>query len=429
MVHVPTRRSAAPASGFDPDLGDLPLGRLVGANRWLQAHAVRPLVDWSAQLPWWGQVTGIWMLGRLFVGYLAVLVGQYDESGAGPLNYLQVVDSWDATYYRSIYDVGYPSDLPLDAAGNVMSNAWAFLPVYPWTVRGVTAVTGLSWSLAAPAVSTLASLAFLILAYRLFRHRQGHATSLFAVAIISFWTAAPVLQFNYAESVALLLLAATLWFLIRGRYLAAVPFLLLSGLTRPMAVPMALACVLIAVLVIVGHRGKGAWPPAPKLWSLGVLVAVAVAQPFPWPLLAAAATGVPDAYLLTEAAWHNNFSRISTNSLTGSFLLYLGVIPGALILVAVLLVVVAVMLSNRVRALGVVLWVWSGSYLGYLFLLLAIEPGWPRQVLEAFPLALALASVSANRAYRWLLLGLLLGTQVIWMFWLWRFGTWANWAP
>lgn len=428
MTVVPSGGSAAPASGFDPDLADVPLGRLSGLFAWL-ADAVRPAAAWSGRLPWWGQVLAIWGVGRLFSGYLAVLIGQYDESGRGPLNYLQVANTWDATYYKLIHDNGYPAVLPVDAAGNVVVNQWAFLPVYPWTVRAVTAVSGLSWEVAAPLVSTLASLTFLMLAYRLFRHREGHATSLLGVAILSFWTAAPVLQFDYAESLALLLLAGTLWFLVRGRYLAAIPVMVLAALTRPLAVPMALTCVLVAVLVVVGHRGQGRSVPATKAWSLALLVLAGLAQPWLWPQVAAWVTGVPDAYLRTEAAWHNNVSRTSVNSFAGSFLVYLGPVPGAVILVAVLLLVAAMMLSGRVRALGAVFWVWSGSFLGYLCLVLAIEPGWPRQVMPAFPLALALASVSRARAYRWLLLAMLAVTQVIWMFWLWRFGTWANWAP
>lgn len=414
--------------GPDADPAEASLALLAPAHRWL-AGAVEPIVAWSLRLSWWGQVVSVWLVSRLFAGCLALLVGKYVQSGQGPLNYLQVADTWDAVFYHDIYDHGYPTVLPLDGAGHVVGSSWAFMPVYPGVVRAVSALSGLEWTLAAPLVSTLASLGFLLAAYQLFRNRQDHRRSIFAVAIIAFWTAAPVLQFNYAESLSLLLLTVALQFIVRGKYLRAIPFVLLTGLTRPLGAPLGLACVLISLMVVGGHHLRNTRLPANRAWSLAALVVAAVAGAFLWTAIAAAATGVPDAYLLTEAAWHGQISRLSINAFIGSFLFFFSPLPGAVMAVGVLIVVASAMLSRRARELGAVMWVWSGSVLGYLVFVLAIETGWPRQVLPAFPLALALASVSGQRAYRWLLLGLLAGSQVIWMMWLWRFGTWDPSSP
>ena len=38
---------------------------------------------------------------------------------------------WDGQWYWVVGTAGYPVDLPLDAAGDVTQNAWAFMPLYP----------------------------------------------------------------------------------------------------------------------------------------------------------------------------------------------------------------------------------------------------------------------------------------------------------
>ncbi len=47
-------------------------------------------------------------------------------------------------------------DLPVDDAGHVLPNAWAFLPVFPWLARTVMPVVGGSFWVAGVLVATLA---------------------------------------------------------------------------------------------------------------------------------------------------------------------------------------------------------------------------------------------------------------------------------
>jgi len=60
--------------------------------------------------------------------------------------YLDMATLWDAQWYRIIATQGYPVPLPVDAAGAVQQNAWAFFPGFPFLVKAVMAATGLSFS-------------------------------------------------------------------------------------------------------------------------------------------------------------------------------------------------------------------------------------------------------------------------------------------
>jgi hypothetical protein len=53
---------------------------------------------------------------------------------------------WDATWYRTIAEQGYPATLPVGADGLVQQNAWAFFPLFPMLVRGLMTLTGGSWA-------------------------------------------------------------------------------------------------------------------------------------------------------------------------------------------------------------------------------------------------------------------------------------------
>ena len=56
------------------------------------------------------------------------------DGGPGFAGYLS---SWDAVFYREISEQGYPVELPRDDDGQVVKNAWAFMPLFPALVRVV----------------------------------------------------------------------------------------------------------------------------------------------------------------------------------------------------------------------------------------------------------------------------------------------------
>src|SRR5689334_15690584 len=129
------------------------LGIYDGVNVWL-ARAFRRVRDF----PWWLQVGLIWAMGRLYSAGVFVLVAR--QQGPNPWSpsrprYLDYIDGWDAGWYRRIYQSGYPAVLPRLADSTVAPNEWAFLPVYPYLIKGLNLVTGLPWRWGAPLASTL----------------------------------------------------------------------------------------------------------------------------------------------------------------------------------------------------------------------------------------------------------------------------------
>lgn len=385
-----------------------------------------------ARWPWWVRVLMVWALARGFSAWLTVLAGAsqadtpWSRSGA---SYIDMADTWDAAFYREIHDHGYPAELPRSPSGEVLGSPWAFLPLYPAVVRAVTALTGLDWIHAAPMVSTVASAAFVLVCYRLFSERADAGTALTAVAAVSVWPASPVMQFDYAESLAMLLVAVVVLLLSRGRFLLATPVVVLAGLTRPIAAPLAAAVVLFAVLSWWAHRRAGRPLPIRSTAALVLLVVVSVAAVGLWPGVAASVSGEPDAYFLTEAAWHFGRSQLATSHFLLSFMLLLGPVPGAAVAVAVVIALVIAVWSPPARALGAAMWAWSVAYLAYLLALVGWEAPVPRLLLLAFPLALPMVAASRARPYRVLLVLSLAVLQVFWLFLVWRWVPWEQVAP
>ena len=407
---------------LDPGAADDLLAGLDGFSR--SAHGFASRVRGAlASLPWWVQVGLVWLVSRLFVAGWTVVALSRQASvlhlESVPGNYFEYASIWDGTFYRSIHDGGYPGEIVIGEGGAGRGGEWAFLPVYPLLVRVVTALTPLGWPVAATTVSLLVSLGFLLIAYRLFVARTDDVTALAAIALLSFSPAAAVLQYAYAESLGLFLVALALLLMSGGRYALAGAVVVLAALTRPLGVPLFVAVCVIAVTVAVAHRRSGGPVPVRSWWSLGGLVAAAALGAVLWPILAAAGTGLPAAYLRVEGAWHGGVHP-PLYAFLGSLVVELGRPAGLAVAIVVVVGFVMLMLSRAVRRLGMVMWAWVGAVLGYLILLTPVSSSTPRLLLSAFPLALAAAGVSRSRWYRGLLIVLLAVLQAGYILVLWH---------
>ncbi|SDV04388.1 hypothetical protein SAMN04488544_3966 [Microlunatus sagamiharensis] len=370
-------------------------------------------------LRWWVQVLLLWVATRLFSVVVVLVVAR--QQGPNPWSpsrpgYFAYIDGWDAGYYNQIFDSGYPSVLPRGADGIVEPNRWAFYPVFPGLARAVSAVTGLGWVHVAPLVASLASLGLALVLYRLFLVRTSPGTALFAVGLYLVQAAAPVLGFGYAESLGLLLVASVLLCVERGRYLTALPLVLVASLTRPTAAPLALALGLLLVVQLLTRvpRVDGA---RVRLLVLVVVSGLCVAI---WPVAVAVGTGDPDAYLETESGWHGGTHVLPGELWARVARRLFGDLPGLAVVVLVVLALVAVLLSRPGRRLGLPMWLWTGSYLLYLIGVAVPNGSSFRFALGAFPLFLAVASASAVRSSRVVLVVLGLVLQVVWVAWLWH---------
>lgn len=402
-----------------------------------------------ARWPWWVQVLAVWGAARALSALAFVVVARTQEANlwtpAAP-SYTEYTGlMWDASWYRTIAEEGYPDGLPLGADGRVTQSAWAFFPLFPTMVRAVTTLTGASWQVAAPTLAlvlgTLAALAIhRVVAAAVATSplaaagegRVGRALPIVTVALFGTASAAPALQVAYTESLALLLVALALWCLVERWYLTAVPVVLALGLTRAVALPM-----VVAVLAHAVARRRAEWRGDDDVsagdWGrLAVLLVASGLAGILWPALVGLATGEPDAYTRTQAAWRGRGAVIPLLPWVDVARFFAGDlwVPA---LLGVLTLGVLVATVGPIRRLGAELWGWTAGYLAYL--LVAIEPGTSllRFLLLAFPAA-AVVGVLVLRVRRWraaLTAALVIAavSQVAWITMVWRLVPPAGWPP
>jgi hypothetical protein len=152
---------------------------------------------WPARPPWWAAVLLVYAGSRVVSTTLFLVVG----ASAGPASrvgvhpdLLTMLTAWDGQWYWLVGDNGYPPALPRTDAGDVDTNQWAFLPVYPMLVKALAVLSGLPWPPVAVVVSTVAGGGAAVLLALLLRPHLGDARAVFAAAIFCCSPLAFVLQ-------------------------------------------------------------------------------------------------------------------------------------------------------------------------------------------------------------------------------------------
>ena len=393
----------------------------------------QPGAGWSALLrlrstaPDWVLALAIFAASRLVDGYAiarnAALAGTMSDGR--PYGYLDILGNWDGTWYRAVILHGYPAHLPLDVHGQVAQNTWAFYPLLPALVGALMALTGWSYVVAASVVSIGGGAIAVVGMQKLVAAAAGRRLALWTVVLFCFFPAAAVLQLPYAESVAMALLVGVLLCLQRRRYLLAVPLVLLVGLARPIAVPLAAVLVLHAVRVVVLRR-PGAEPlTRGSVAALGALCTAGVVAAAEWPVIAAMRTGRPDAYTQTMASWRNPRQMRAFVPWHDAAERYLGS-PGMAILVLAVAALVVWVARPQAAVIAGDLRAWCLCYVAYLLAAMDSFTSLPRYLLPLFPLGTLLAAVTRDsRAYRVALTVAFATGSVVWIAVVWRSRTMA----
>ncbi|MCH6469536.1 hypothetical protein [Sinomonas terrae] len=381
--------------------------------------AARATALWLARRPWWLQIVLLFAASRLvsFGIFAAAALQQGTNPWFGPHpDYFHFLQIWDSEWYGRIIQNGYPSILPRSSTGAVTENAWAFYPVFPYLVRSLALLTGISWQVLEQVVPILAGFAAALVIYRLFRHFAGHGTSMWGVAFFAFFPISAILQVPYAESLGTAFLAWALLWIVERRYLMAIPVVAIACLTRPVGVPLA---VMLAALFVIRWAFRRRRPPAPgELLRLAVLTVGTTASALGWPAIAWAGTGVITAYTDTEAVWRgNDLVPFMPWFDTGNYLF--GPVLGPVAPFVLVAVVALYLTSAQVKLLGIELRLWCAAYALYLLAFLYPQTSTFRMMLPFFPLALAGAALSRSRAYRGAVLVMFVLLQIVWVVWLW----------
>ncbi|MBC7558808.1 MAG: hypothetical protein H7270_05505 [Dermatophilaceae bacterium] len=304
------------------------------------------------------------------------------DSPASP-DYWVVASNWDGRWYGVIATYGYPDHLPLDSAGQVLQNAYAFPPLYPMLTRFLMLTTGLDFTRAGPIVSLVCGAGAMVLVYRLVADSAGRRAGALTVVLVCTFMSAPVFQMCYSEGLTLLLVSGSLTLLSRRRYALLACALLLLSLTRPVGSAVVLV-VLVHGLMRYRNRSREHFSLRDRLWVLGVAGFGTLLAGL-WPLCVALMTGEGDAYLNSMAAWTQDRSSRAL-SVWPVALWQLG---GFLGLLALLLLVMAI--TWLVRRPGARQWTvevraWAWAYPLYLLFVTGPAPSTIRHGVLAFPL-------------------------------------------
>ncbi|WP_109472183.1 hypothetical protein [Ornithinimicrobium cavernae] len=345
--------------------------------------------------------------------------------------YFDLATLWDGAWYEKIATTGYPDRLPVDASGEVQQNEWAFYPMFPTLATWLTALTGWPFAVAGPVVATLVGYAAAVVMGLMLRERVGSVAALGGVALFAAFPTAPVLQVAYTESLATLLLCIVLWLLIRHRWLAAGAVALLTGLARPIALPLGLVAL---VAVVLRWRRRHEEPVSRGEYAaMFAALAGCGLSGLIWPALVWRGTGVPDGYTVTMSAWRAGEEVVPFLPTLEMVKWQFGDPRGVWLLVGFFALLAVMVLGPWARGLGPVLQTWS---LGYPFYLAAALDPWTsiyRYLILLFPVFVVLIGggwpPSDRRAGpTWLIVlrtvvivALFLGWQVWWSWELFRF--------
>ncbi|MDY1006375.1 hypothetical protein [Curtobacterium sp. CFBP9011] len=396
----------------------------------LEAHSSRwttPLLLWLAS-----RVVSTLLLGTVYL--LATANGWHFASYRRGPSFATFSGSWDASFYRTIAEHGYPRVLPTDGSGHVVPNPWAFLPVFPGVVRAVMSVTGVSFWVAGVLVATVCGAGACVVLFRLVLAVADARRARWATALFAFGATGYLLQVAYAESMFLLLLFGALLALVRRCYWLVAVLGVVAAFTRPGVLALAVALAVHLVVRWVADRsvaggpvggapvvrGRGTFP-----WRERVAVVVAglvvAAAGLAWPVVASAVTGRPGAYLDTELSWWVGFvGRVDFTPLTPWFLMagrWLG--PAGLVLVVVVLAAAAWFLGRRdVRALGPEVLGFVVAYVAYLVAVFLPQQSLPRLLMPAAPLLGSdVFLATRRRAVGWLVTGVCLQAVAVVLLW------------
>jgi hypothetical protein len=377
------------------------------------------------RLPAWGIVLALFAASRVLSSGLLVaaywlapvLHLPYASSRETRPSFLNLLSGWDGKFYRQIALHGYPAQLPLDAQGHVESNAWAFLPVYPWLTRGVMLVTGLSFPVAGILLAALFAACAALLLYRLLVARIGPIPALWAAAFFCFGPMTFLYETTYAESLFLALLLAALILMVSRHYLLMIPVGIAAAFTRPgeLALAGALGVLFVAQLV-----RRDSVPRGERVRMIVAGVALAVAG-FAWPVIADTVTGDKSAYFDTELSWWTGWvGRVHFIPFAPWFDLfyhYLGAVGIPLVL-AFIAGFVWWLTRRSMRVLGDEVLAFSGSYAAYLLAVFLPQQSVARLLLPLSPLVGTPLFTRTPRARR-ITLAVLIAMQPVAIILLW----------
>ena len=299
---------------------------------------------------------------------------------------LRALERWDAHWYRRIAEHGY-GHVRVAPDGRALAD-YVFFPLYPWTERLVSGLTGLTVMHAGLAISAACSVVAAAGIFVVGSKVVGRRAALVLVALWSVLPIAVVQSMAYSESLFTALTAWTFVALLRDRYLLAGALACLAGLTRPSG-----AAVVAAVVVAAAVRLRSTpTRPAPERARLCVGAALAPLGTLGFLGYVGWQRGEPAGYLHAASGWGNGIDGGAAFAGWAVALLLSGSVAVGLLLVAAVTLLfwqLCLMVRDRFplplvvfSAVSVLLALSTSGYFG----------SKPRYLLPVFPLLMPAAA-------------------------------------
>jgi hypothetical protein len=299
------------------------------------------------------------------------------------------VDRWDSRWFLRAANHGWPSHVPPGQGPSVRSTI-AFFPLFPLTIRWLSAVTGLSLLTSGVIISSLTGLTAMIAIWMLVHHFADQPSADRATLLVAVFPGSFVLSLVYSEGLAITLLALGLLALLRGRWVAAGVLGMLATATSPIALAFEVSAAWCAYRAIAGRRDWRALA-APVLTPLGFIAY----QLYLW-----RHTGQLNAWRITERkGWYSYPSLLYPVHLVVEFVRdpVANTITTDFLVVGIALAIFGAVVAIRTRLpMPVLLYGLSAAFLGMVAAPVGLRP---RFVFLAFPLIIAVAVWLRGRAY------------------------------
>ena len=181
---------------------------------------------WRAAVADWARPAGVAAAGTVVLRLVSEWVGLVSQYGVTfphqvartPGLLTRVWGHWDAGYYVSIAQYGYPGR---HVSAGQAANDIAFAPLFPALTKVVHGVTGFGYLTSSEIVSLAATWVALTVVYRLTELEYGRDVAGAAVTMVLAWPAAFFLVAPYPEALALALAAGAFVAVRRGRWATA----------------------------------------------------------------------------------------------------------------------------------------------------------------------------------------------------------------
>jgi hypothetical protein len=299
------------------------------------------------------------------------------------------VDRWDGIWFLRAAARGWPTHLPYHH-GHVAGSTIAFFPVFPLTIRWLSALTGMSLLASGMVITEVTGLTAIIGVWLLVRHYADQGAADRATVLVAVFPGTFVLSLVYSEGLAVTFLAFGILALLRRRWLLAGVLGMLATGTEPIALAFEVSCLWCAYRAVSADRDWRSLA-APVLTPVGFVAY----QLWLW-----RHTGDLNAWRLTErGGWRSYPSLLYPVHTVAIFVRDPVAVTktGDLLFVGTVVTVVAAVMAIRSRMPApALLYGLSAAVLGLISAPIGMRP---RFIFLAFPLIIAVGTRLRGRVY------------------------------